>query len=457
MNKYIFILGMTAMALFAACSTDEGLDAEEMARLEKEREAAILAEAISDSEIPITIGTGTHSNYNVTRAPLESDANGLFATETGKYLGVFCLAVGKQTGAPDISALRSINWTVTGEYRDLILKMSNVPAKVTNDGVLCNVQFLDSIALKGKSESSRTWFYPMNDWIQYNFYAYYPRQDSIIHDPVKNKDYRNLQISDSEVLEKYYLIDGSQDIIWAASISNDNSFTDAKPYCAKYFRKKKAQIEEANDPTDNIANYYPQFNFEHKLSQFVFNVKAASTDDAAVLSDKHLKITNVWINNVYTQLSLIVASKTDASTNGTLAVFGTPAVARKALNIKKIGADVDRFDQDKNKTLDHALPISDNATDVGLKTMGYLMVPPTDVVAAVPQATYADYKLMVEVEYDKDDGTTTEQLQYILEPPTGGFIAGHKYNVQLVFYAPSEVQAYATLAGWENGEDIVLE
>lgn len=449
MNKYIFILGMTAMALFAACSTDEGLDAEEMARLEKEREAAILAEAISDSEIPITIGTGTHSNYNVTRAPLNPDANGLFATETGKYLGVFCLAVGKQTSAPTtISALSSIDWTITSEYKDLIVKMRNVPARVTNMGTYSDVTFLNETALAGGTETAETWFYPMNDWVRYNFYAYYPRQNET------EGGNTTLQISANQVLEKYYEIDGSQDIIWAMASSNDQTFSDALPYCAKYFRKKKTEIEQSADPTsDNIANYYPQFNFEHKLSQFVFNVKAASTDDAAVLYAKNLKIKRVYIEKVLYRLSLTVAQKSDPTKNGQLKMMGNNA-QYKAFDIRLADSDKKRFDQNGDDDLDNPLMISESATETTQKTMGYLMVPPTDIMTA---ANSADYKLIVEVEYDKDGGTTSEQLQYFLTPPSGGFLAGYKYNVNLTFYAPSEIHALATLDAWQNGQDIELD
>lgn len=443
MNKYIFILGMTTMALFAACSTDDGLDAEEMARLEKEREAALLAEAISDSEIPITIGTGSHSNFNVTRAPLNPDPNGLFETENGKYLGVFCLAKEKQTGAPSsVTQLSDIKWTITDEYRDLIIKMSNIPAKVTTSGTQSSVTFLNQTDFANGTETPETWFYPMNDWVRYNFYAYYPRQDE--QDAAGNT---TLSYTANQVVEKYFEIDGSQDIIWASGISTDESFTDALPYCAKYFRKKKASL----DPGDDIANYYPMFRFEHKLTQFAFNAKAASADDAAVLSSKHFKVKRVWISNVLYKLQLIVASKKNEARNGVLMSFGTSAT--KALNIKLSGADVDRFDQDGNDTPDNPLMIASTASDTDTKAMGYLMLPPTLLDAT----TLEDYKLFVEVEYDKDGGTTTEQLQYVLTPPTGGFLAGYKYNVNLTFYAPSEIHALATLDAWTNGEDINLD
>ena len=311
-------------------------------------------------------------------------------------------------------------------------------------GTYSDVTFLNETALAGGTESAETWFYPMNDWVQYNFYAYYPRQNET------EGGNTTLQISANQVLEKYYEIDGSQDIIWAMASSNDQTFSDALPYCAKYFRKKKTEIEQSADPTsDNIANYYPQFNFEHKLSQFVFNVKAASTDDAAVLYAKNLKIKRVYIDKVLYRLSLTVAQKSDPTKNGQLKMMGSNA-QYKAFDIRLADSDKKRFDQNGDDDLDNPLMISESATETTQKTMGYLMVPPSDIMTA-------DYKLIVEVEYDKDGGTTTEQLQYFLTPPSGGFLAGYKYNVNLTFYAPSEIHALATLDAWTTGQDIILD
>jgi hypothetical protein len=440
MNKYLFILGTAVMALFAACSTDDGFDAEEAARLEKEREAAILIAAISDSEVPITIGTGTRTNFGVTRAPLEPDANGLFTTEAGKYLGVFCLAVGKQTGAPaNISALNSIDWKVEGDYRPLIVKMSNVPAKVTHNGSYSDVVFLNETDLASSTETPETWFYPMNDWVRYNFYAYYPRQEVTVGNNT------TLTFSQNQVLEKYYEIDGSQDILWGMGTSNDQSFGDALPYCAKYFRKKTAAL----GPGETIADYYPMFNFDHKLTRFDFNIKAASADDAAVLNAKGFKVKKMWIDNVLYRLSLVVANKNDESRNGVLSMLGS-APQRKALNVKQGDADFDRFDQDGDDTADNPLDVSSTASDVSVKNVGYLMVPPTAV-------DNIDYILKVEVEYEQNSVQKTETLEYVPTPSSNGFLAGYKYNVNLTFYAPTEAHAYARLNGWGTGTDIDLE
>ena len=152
-------------------------------------------------------------------------------------------------------------------------------------------------------------------------------------------------------------------------------------------------------------------------------------------------------------MSLTVAQKSDPSKNGLLKMMGSNA-QYKAFDIRLADSDKKRFDQDGDDDLDNPLMISESAADIDQKTMGYLMVPPSDIMTA---ANSADYKLIVEVEYDKDGGKTTEQLQYFLTPPNAGFEAGYKYNVNLTFYAPSEIHALATLDDWTEGQDINLE
>lgn len=262
-----------------------------------------------------------------------------------------------------------------------------------------------------------------------------------------------LSFTKNQVVETYYEIDGSQDILWAIGNSTDETYSDALPYCAKYFRKKTAALaeQEASDPNydDDIANYYPKFRFDHKLTQFVFNVKAASAADAAVLNAKNFKVKKAYISNVLYNVKLIVASKSNTSRNGVLMKNSSDT---KALNIKLSGADVDRFDQDGDDTADNPLTISSTASDTDTKTIGYLMLPPT----LLDTTTLQDYQLVIEVEYDSDSGTTTDELKYILTPPSGGFLAGYKYNVNLTFYAPTETHARASLNGWTSGADIDL-
>ena len=95
MNKYLFILGLVGTALFSACSADDLTTV-----LPPEEEEAIVVEAGKDSDVPIALGARTERG--MTRAPLDPDGAGNFETPDGQFIGVFCLAGGRQTGAPSV-------------------------------------------------------------------------------------------------------------------------------------------------------------------------------------------------------------------------------------------------------------------------------------------------------------------------------------------------------------------
>ena len=263
MRQYLFILGLVGTALFTACSTADDLAAEKPIETPSEdpKETALIVEASQNSEVPITLGVGQSRGY--TRAPIggESDDPNYvsFDTEAGKYLGVFCLATDYQELYKDNPPI-DINWT-DDDDTGLIVRMKNVPATVAaGDGA---VAFYNHARTSGQN-----YYYPMGDWMKYNFYAYYPWQD-------EEEDDRTLVFKNNRVLEKYYDIDGSQDIIWgiadpeSAEPVASSSAKNAAPYSAKYIRMKKAEPEITED------KYIPKLKFEHKLVQFRFFVQAA--------------------------------------------------------------------------------------------------------------------------------------------------------------------------------------
>ena len=340
MNKYLFIIGFAGMALFTACSTADDLAAEkpiETPPVEEPKETTLLVEARQNSEIPITLGVG--QSRGITRSPMNPDGEGNFTTEDGKYLGVFCLATGTQANESNIpTMIKNFKWnTAPADDEDgLIVRMRNVPAQVTTDGSTSNVVFLDSTTLVNPTPTQQEWYYPMGNWLKYNFYAYYPRQ------PYDVDGKKTLSFSENQVLETYLTIDGSQDVIWGRAHPwnprTPEEATGFDPYCAKYFRKKRAEVGD-----ENIKNYYPKFVFEHKLVQFKFFVKAANATVLTDLMTKNMQVTDMYIANAIYSLSLIVAQK-DSTKNGVLKMKSvTPST--KKLRIKTNNADTDRFDQ----------------------------------------------------------------------------------------------------------------
>ena len=454
MNKYLFILGLAGTALFSACSTSDDLTSEQPSVTpvveEQTKEAALILEAAQNSEIPVSIGVGSSRGF--TRAVLNPDANGNFSTEDGKYLGVFCLATGTQSNVDESvipEVIRTNNWNTAAEddKAGLIVRMNNVPAKVTTDGTTSDVQFWDI-------DNSRVqhWYYPMGNWMKYNFYAYYPRQEKVVDGNT------TLSFSANQVLEKYYEIDGSQDIIWGMSDQEhatpitSSTATDADPYCAKYFRLWK-EVDGTN-----IQNYYPKFEFKHKLVQLRFFVKAAlkdpdNPDDHTVLTDltsKNMQVTDMYISNAIYRLSLIVANKNPETQykNGQLSMMGN-SVLTKALRIKESGLDKNRFrDEDDNDIVDNPFAITDDAVDVTSATpVGYILLAPTKVSG---DANFK-YQLVVKVQYTIDEVNYTNEIPVALDLPTTETDdgTGKIYNIVVSVQSPQEIHAKATLATWE--------
>jgi hypothetical protein len=412
MNKYLYILGLAGAALFSACSTSDDLSIVDSPIVDKEKEAALIFEAGKNSEVPITLGVS--QGRGLTRKPLDpSDENGNFETSDGKFLGVFCLATGTQSGVDNIPSTISDNkWNTADDEEGLIVRLKNVPAKVTTDGTTSSVQFWDTT-----NDQEQHYYYPMSNWMKYNFYAYYPRQNETV--TISGQQKKTLSFMQNQVLEKYYEIDGSQDIIWgmadqehAPSVAESG----ADPYCANYFRL--ARVAEGGG---DISAYYPKFTFEHKLVQFRFFVKAAD----AGLQGLDAQVTDMYIDNAIYWLQLIVASKKSnaAEENGKLSMLD---FKRKQLRIKTNGADTDRFDQDGDDAVDNPLDIDASTVDVeNDDPVGYIMLARPDV--AYEKDPNFMYQLVVRVK--TNEPKNYKPITISLEPPTGGFVEGMTYNI----------------------------
>ena len=388
MNKYLYFLGLAGAAFLSACSNSDDLSIGGSSSDDKEKESVLIYEAGQNSEVPITLGISQSRGY--TRAPIGGESENpnyiSFDPESGKYLGVFCLATGYQSSNHPIEN----NWTDEDDA-DLIVRMRNIPAKL-KDG---KVTFLDSTTLASPTPSEMKYYYPISNWMKYNFYAYYPRQ---AYDVAGKKTH---SFEESQVLEKYFEIDGSQDIIWG--MANPPAVDAA--FSAKYFK-------------DNVSAEIPQLKFKHKLVQFRFFVIA--TDDALA---KKMKIANMYISNAVYRLSLIVADKTnEANTkNGQLSLLGD--FKTDTLYIKENGKNTNCFDGTPS------FEINNTSVNVSSDTpVGYIMLARPDV--AYEKKDDYEYKLVVRVQYK--DGTKTKYKnvpRFMTPPEEGGFQEGKIYNI----------------------------
>ena len=406
MKKYLFIIGFAGMALFSACSTSDDLTAEEphvTPPVEDPKENTLIAEARQDSEVPITLGIG--EGRGNTRAPFDNETD--FDTPDGQYIGVFCLATDYQSSYATNPPIEN-NWK--DDNTGLSVRMKNVPAKV-KDG---DVTFLDPATLSDLTPTSQEWYYPMGNWMKYNFYTYYPWQN-------EDDDTRTLVINKSQISEKFYTFDGSQDIIWGiANPPVDDAFS------AKYF-------------IENSSAEIPQFSFKHKLAQFRFFVKAAD-GDASTLAGLSAQVTDMYIANAIYRLQLIVADKNNSGNNGELYWYGTTFdKALKNMSIKASNTNTNRFPgtaypvdgEDADSEPDWVEEITDFSNPVG-----YIMLAnPTVRQRFIQHPENPDpdpsfkYQLVLKLSYTKNAEDKEKTITMDMVPPTDGFLEGMIYNI----------------------------
>ncbi len=435
MNKLKFILSLAGITLFTSCTSDEIVSGVDSGLTPKEK-SAIIAEAGQNSDIPISIGSGAGGSTMNTRALLESDANNLFETPSGQYLGVYCLASGKQSGAPNISEIpTSDSDIIWGTTPTTYAKwLDNIPAKVVKyaqgAGPFTAHDYSDVQFMANDLSASKIYYYPFGNWYHYDFYAYYPRATG----------------ADVTCADKYvrirYNIDGKQDIIHAKASSTDNTYLDALPYCAKYIRKCK-------DAGQDEYDILPHFNFTHKLTQFYFKIKPNNAD-AAELHTKGFELTGMTLKNVCYKLYLTVASRDPNYTEGQLVLDD----AFKDLKVWDKNNDTDPFDPDGDGNVD-PIPVaadSNGNLDNSTKDIGYIMVPPSALIAG---KTYNEYQ--VNIKMAQASGEDVPSTIVPLTPPTGGFLEGHKYTITLEIFSPTKIQARATLNSWESEPDTNIE
>ncbi len=390
MNKYLFILGLVGSAFISGCTSDDLTMAPSI-----EEERAIIVEASQDSDVPITLGIA--SSRGLTRSPLEG---GGLSIPNDEFLGVFCLSTGIQSGI-DASLLptniQKNNWK--DDNTGLLVRMKNVPASVSSG----NVTFKNSGA-----SADQTYYYPMGNWMKYNFYAYYPRQEETVN--YKGQDRSTIEFDKVGtyyyLLEKYFEIDGTHDIIWGkANPPADNAFS------AKYFFENGSAVP-------------PQLNFVHKLVQFRFFVKAADEIVA-----ENVKITNMSVPNALGYLSLVIANQNlepvDSMKEGTIKVFGKKNVTKR-LNIKQLTGehkDEDRFDG----TIGNALSVTTDAVDYeNQNPVGYLML----ANPAIGKSRDENFKYELQLNWARKVGVEyVEQATPISVELGDNFTEGQIYNI----------------------------
>lgn len=460
MKKYLFILGLVGTALFTACSSADDLVADVPSQGLTEEEKAMIVEAGMDSDVPITLGSVGSRKSGMTRTSIENDANDLFETPAGQYLGVFCLAKGKQVGAPSFlgddvkwsaayaTSYPYANWLDSGNVPAIVSKHTASTASPIDGGYAVNYSYVQFMKNIDSTPTAKYYYYPFGNWYYYDFYAYYPRQDDA--NVAMNAESCTVRIE----------IDGSQDVIWGKAIGEDNlhnrlyaledpsdpNSTKVYAYSSKYLRLKK----EAGSDEYNVV---PGLEFEHKLTQFVFSVKPHDASHAAKLDAKGFRIKALKLKNVYKKIQLVVASKDNNVTAGELSIYDTSSTGVVDITARATADDSDPF----------PILVANGASDTSTKEVGYAIVPYSALISG---KTHNQYLVSLEMEQKDDAGNypgddVPDTVITLTEPNVDvdgdgnpdGFAAGHKYNITLDVYSPTQIQATATLADWESPND----
>ena len=455
MKKYLFFLSMMGIALLTACSSEDDLAASQ--ELTPEDEAAIIAEAGRDSEIPIRLGFGSNnSNFSsVTRAPLESDDAGLFSTPADTYLGLFCLAQKPQVPVanPGPKAEANIAWNADASLLTYLMAAnqparvvklegaSNTIGNVTTSQHVSEVQFLDP----SDFTQTKHYYYPYGNWYNYYFYGYYPRQTSGV-------------TIDAKKVTVAYTLDGTQDIIWGKAMpttstpsANPESDID-RGFNAKYFRDKQ-------DPStgENLLEELPNLTLGHKLAQLRFYVRCTDIRYNTVINGAdaeakaaNFKLADLQLINVPTGWNLTVADRATTANEGTLAwTSGYANIPTKKSD------DSNLFDVTDNATY---LPIPYSTDGSAMQAVGTVMVPTTDMMTSAIAGgfTYTNAPAADELKkpyitltlYVNGDNWTSDAQQIALPVTSQKFQAGKVYNIILTVPVPVEINARATLNQW---------
>ena len=283
MKKYLSFLSIIGVTLFSACSSGDDLAVQEMTQ--EEKEAAIIAEANMASDVQIRLGFGSQSNgMSITRAPLESDANGVFSTPTGvnaKYLGIYCLAQKPQTptASPGPVLESEISWIDPLATNLTYLMNRNQAARVVvvpQGGKIGNVTLTQAASdvqfMTNDLSGQQYYYYPYGNWYNYYFYAYYPRQvDTGVAETTPIHEASNKVTVD-------FTLDGTQDIIWAKAmpdIENPTAAINDEGFNAKYLRGRQ------NPTGTNSLEDLPNLGLGHKLAQVRFYVQCKSPNYVA--------------------------------------------------------------------------------------------------------------------------------------------------------------------------------
>ncbi|WP_448779326.1 fimbrillin family protein [Bacteroides congonensis] len=241
------------------------------------------------------------------------------------------------------------------------------------------------------------YFYPMNSAVNFSFFACSP-----IPKPA---------ITNAQQVTAVYDFAGDTDILWGKAETKDPS---ANGYNAKYIR------QSTDDNTPNLS-------FQHLLTKLTFF--ASKGTEVTTTGGVTAKVKSVKILNVPSQATVNVAGAQAGTIQGNLNILSDFSIYNEGV---VFGSDIDTVS-----------PVTPVAADKGAKLGTVMLLPATSYTIRVTlTATTADNQ------------TVEESGDYVIALEGKDFEKGKGYNVQLTVYDLQTVVLTATLAKWEDHEQI---
>lgn len=356
--------------------------------------------------------------------------------------------------------------------------LNNVRAKGTNVATLdTTIHMAEGKALKrirlfSEKNSSNTigsvFYYPILPTNNYDFYGYYPRQNTVTY-------------TENEAKVTFASIDGSVDIItgkaeqapvmqantlYAGKEWNDEQDDSIKVlntlsldgYNSRYIRSIKYHnwLMETNEidypATASFKKqpFVPNIKFKHKLALLKFYIVANHKQSGAPeppyddrLETTELRVFDLTLDSVHTVAQWNVTKDT--------LLWNVQGVEQYA------NLGIHRLD-----TLDNLVWSKDTVVINEVETLKHTMIPAATKEVA-QEAGYllvepkAGYKVSLCVLAPKDnDGDAVPQWQKTTLTIPTKFEAGHRYKVYIQLNAFQEVNVNAQLEDWVDGDDVFV-
>lgn len=388
----------------------------------------------------IKLGGSTGAASAMTRASIES------LDELTGQMGIFCLA-GRKTDVKSAQGadVPSPNWgvqvstnleeygrTTNGRY------WSNVQCEVKPEGSIYRITPTDAQTCYR--------YYPTTSLYGYDFYGYYPYKEAYTYDKATKSIYVDMDIT------------GAEDVIYGQSETIDDRYVDSleatltdavknklatnwketmkeSHYSARFFRKHPTLVDDA------------RMKLEHKLARFCFFVYPGPDKDYADTllynGATKLRIQEVGIRKVETELRLVIADQDNPERGGTLSARST--VQRDLMLHYKNGG-----------------LLSDSLVEVKTKEVGGKIIPDTtrlgDCIMVLPGKS-KHYMTVTLADKDGNVYPSETDVAISFKDNTGSkpktFEAGKTYNVYLQVSGIKNIGITAELADWEeSGEEM---